>query len=444
MSEHSDHGQGDSSNGLESRLCAFEVLKAVLVQKKALDFAFADVSSFRDLPSIDRGFVRMLVSTLLRRLGQIDDLIARTEERPGRMSADVQLILRIGAVQIFFMDVPDHAAVDSAVNLAEHLGYDRQKGFVNGSLRSLVRSGQEWLSRQDPVRLNTPEWLLKLWIEDYGLGMAAQIAQAHLTEAPLDITLKDGADCQYFEDIFQASTIGRGSLRRVSGGRIEELEGYDEGRWWVQDASAALPVYLLGDVEGKYVADLCAAPGGKTMQLAAMGAQVVAVDRSAKRLQRLEENLERTALSDYVHVEVADSQSWRPSEDGVDMILLDAPCSATGTVRRHPDLVHLKSLQDLPRLVSLQASLLDHSASLLDSGGLIVYCTCSLQKEEGEAQINAFLDRHNDFQRMPVSAQDIGGIEEAITPDGDVRILPFYQSARGGMDGFFIARLQKK
>lgn len=429
--------------GLKSRKCAFDVLRLVLGSKRPLDQAFQAVDDFAKLSSVDRGFVRMLVSTTLRRMGQIDDLIVKAEDRPGRMSLDLHIVLRMGATQLFFMDVPDHAAVDSSVDLAGFLGYERQKGFVNGVLRALTRSGPEWMSRQDPVRLNTPEWLLKIWIADYGMGTAGQIAQAHLSEAPLDITLRDEQNRAYFESIFQASTVGCGTLRRVAGGRIEGLEGFEEGCWWVQDASAALPAHLLGDVQGRVVADLCAAPGGKTMQLAAMGAQVEAVDRSPSRLRRLEENLQRTKLAGAVRVSVADSQSWK-SDAPLDFILLDAPCSATGTVRRHPDLVHLKTPEDLPRLETLQGALMDHAASLLAPGGTLIFCTCSLQKAEGEQQVAAFLARHPSMKRAEISAADIGGIAEAITPEGDVRILPFHQSALGGMDGFFIARLRKQ
>jgi 16S rRNA (cytosine967-C5)-methyltransferase len=427
---------------LTARQAAFEILNSVLGQKQALDHVLDGHEGFKSLPARDRGFCRMLVTTAIRRLGQIDDILNKAIDQPGQTSVKLMQLLRIGVTQILFMDVPDHAAVDTTVRLTESLDMSRQKGFVNAVLRTVTRSGKEWLSRQDETRLNTPEWLLKIWIEDYGLRVAAEIARANLVEAPLDITIKNEADRNYFGSVFQASELGAGTLRRISGGRVSELDGFNEGKWWVQDAAAALPAHLFGNINGRTVLDLCSAPGGKTMQLAAQGARVIAVDRSAARLTKLRENLERMDMASLVDIIVADGTSWRAREP-MDFILLDAPCSATGTVRRNPDVLPLKSPRDVDRLITVQASILRNAFAMLAPGGILIYCTCSLQKAEGEHQIERFLAAHDNASKIAITPQEIGGITECVTEDGDLRILPYHCAPHGGMDGFFISRITK-
>lgn len=447
MDEHdlfSDRDQAEHHHEMiAARRAAIDLLNLVLDQKQALDHSLERAESFRALPARDKAFCRMIVSTTLRRLGQIDDLITRAQHRSSTKTPTLTNILRIGVTQIFFMDVPDHAAVDTSVRLTEAAGMDKQKGFVNGLLRTLIREGREWVTKQDAPRLNTPEWLLKMWIADYGMREAATIAQANMNEAPLDITIKDEGDRQYYQSHFTANEIGTGTLRLQPGGPITEREGFTDGRWWVQDASAAMPANLFGDVSGQTVLDICAAPGGKTMQLAAKGAHVIALDRSAQRLKRLSENLERVHLQNHVHVEVADATVWQ-SREPIKYILVDAPCSATGTMRRNPDVVHLKVPQDLERLQSVQERILDNAFNVLAPGGVMIYCTCSIQKSEGEEQIARFFERHQNAYKSPISAQEIGGIDEAINEDGDVRLLPYHRDALGGMDGFFIARITKQ
>ena len=428
--------------GMAMRMAALALLEDVLQRKQALDHALNHQDAFKALPQRDRAFTRMLVSTVLRRMGQIDDVIERALERETPRNLSLQNILRIGVAQILFMDVADHAAVDTAVRMAERLGMDKQKAFVNAMLRTVTREGVEWREKQDETRLNTPEWLLKIWIEEYGLKTAADIARANLSEAPLDITVRDKESRNFWSSNFKATQMTTGTLRKTSGGNVTELQGFNDGQWWVQDASAAIPAQLFGDIDGQHVYDLCAAPGGKTLQLASMGAHVTALDRSANRLKRLTANLERMQLESSVDVVTADAASWRPKEPA-GYVLLDAPCSATGTIRRHPDVVHLKAPQDIDRLVGLQAKLLDNAFEMLMSGGVLVYCTCSLQKSEGEAQIAAFLARQPQAQRLPITAKELGGFDEALSDEGDLRILPFHQAALGGMDGFFVARLTK-
>jgi 16S rRNA (cytosine967-C5)-methyltransferase len=340
------------------------------------------------------------------------------------------------------MDVPDHAAVDTSVTLAGQGGLERQKGFVNAVLRRMISEGREWLKKQDEVALNFPDWILRAWIGDYELSTALEIATASLAEASLDITVKKNEEQKLWANTLEASILPTGSLRRTGGGNVADLPGLQEGSWWVQDASSALPVRLMGDVSGKRVIDLCAAPGGKTMQLAASGAQVTAVDRSSARVKILAENLARTGLDSHVETIIADGAEWRPKVEA-DIVLIDAPCTATGTIRRHPDLLHLKSERDLMQLIDVQARLLNNAAGMVGRGGLIFYCTCSLQKDEGERQVDRFVRDFPEFKRASFKASEVEGLETAITDYGDLRILPYHLTPQGGMDGFFVARLEK-
>ncbi len=432
------------NDDLAARICALNLIGKVLNKRNTLDVALESSSEFARLPPRDRAFARMLLSTTIRRLGQIDDLITYAQERPDALKTDVvRNILRLGITQIFFMEVADYAVVDTCVRMVEEKNMPRQKGFINAMLRTLIKKGAVRIEKQDAPRLNTPDWLLKIWIEDYGLNIAAKIAQANMSEAPLDITVKDITERPYWGNILQASELSTGTLRRVIGGKnIRNMEGFESGKWWVQDAAAAIPVLLFGNVEGKRIVDLCAAPGGKTLQLASLGANVTAVDRSAKRLKRLEENLERMGLKDRVRIEIADAASWKIAQKP-ERILLDAPCSATGTIRRHPDTGYLKSVQDIASLMSVQERLLNRAGEILAIGGVLIYCTCSLQKSEGEHQIEKFLNNNANFKRINVKSHEIGDYEELINDSGDLRILPYHLSNQGGMDGFFVSRLIK-
>ncbi len=428
---------------LAARKVALDMLCNVIDRKNALDVTLDSSEDFANLNQRERAFTRMLLTTTLRRLGQIDDLINAAQSRPDSLRTPiVHNILRLGITQIFFMAVPDHASVDTSVRLVEQAGMAKQKGFVNAILRKLIREGNERIQNQDAGRLNTPEWLLKIWIEDYGLNIAAKIANANMKEAPLDITVKDNNERPYWGNALQAYELSTGTLRRIGGGNIKEMEGFDVGKWWVQDAAAAIPATLFGDVDGQHVIDMCAAPGGKTLQLAAMGASVTAIDRSAKRLKRLEENLERMSLENRVSIEISDAVIWKTSEPP-QRILLDAPCSATGTIRRHPDAGYLKSTKDIERLSSIQEKLLAHAGQMLGVGGLLIYCTCSLQKDEGERQIEHFLGSNPNFKRVEIKPQEVGDYDELINDNGDIRILPHHLSEQGGIDGFFVSRLTK-
>ena len=271
---------------------------------------------------------------------------------------------------------------------------------------------------------------------------AAAIAQVNASEPALDLTARD--DAAGWTKKLGGRLLPTGSIRLAAQGAVPDLAGYDEGTWWVQDAAAAIPVRLLGDVKGKRVVDLCAAPGGKTMQLAAAGADVTAVDRSAARLARLTDNLARTKLT--AEIVAADATAFEGGP--FDAVLIDAPCTATGTIRRHPDIPWLKSEADLAKLASLQTKLLEHAASLVKPGGTLVYCTCSLEPEEGEIQIAALLARDSHWRRRPVTAAEFGGETAMITQDGDLRTLPCHfadpDPRMAGIDGFYAARLERR
>ncbi|NNG05145.1 MAG: RsmB/NOP family class I SAM-dependent RNA methyltransferase [Inquilinus sp.] len=429
----------ETPSGLPARRFAFDLLRAVLREHRPLDEAL-DRPGFDTLETRDRAFARLLVATVLRRLGQIDALIRHALAKPlQRDAVAVRDVLRLGLGQLLFVGTPAHAAVATSVDLVAAAGFDRHKGLVNAVLRRLGREGPALLADQDAGRLNTPDWLWDAWAGAYGKAAAHAIAAAHLAEPPLDITAK--ADPAGWAQSLDAELLPTGSLRRTGGGSVAELPGFAEGGWWVQDAAAAIPARLFGEVSGLGIADLCAAPGGKTAQLAAAGATVTAVDRSARRLDVLSGNLKRLDLP--AGRVVADATEWRPAEP-LDGVLLDAPCSATGTIRRHPDIQRLKGPDDVAKLAALQARLLDHAVTLVKPGGLIVWCTCSLQREEGEDQIERLLASGAPVRRVPVAVDEVGGLAEIVTAAGDIRTLPSHAAEPGGLDGFHISRLRRE
>ena len=433
------------SPGLAARRIAADIIGAVLRQKRPLDEQL-EQSDLGALPERDRALVRTIVATVLRRLGTLRYLLAVLLEKGLPPSAPkVEDILLIGAAQILFLDVPDHASVDLSVRLAQadpHASH--YSGLVNGVLRKLARDGKARLAGLDTVRLDTPDWLMQRWIAHYGEGTARAIAMAHTQEPALDLTVK--SDPAAWAEKLSGRVLDTGTVRMIASGPIPQLLGYEEGEWWVQDAAAALPARLLrnslGEPAGKTVADLCAAPGGKTAQLALAGAQVTAVDRSAPRLGRVRQNLARLKLG--AEIVRADAAAWQGGP--FDAVLVDAPCSSTGTIRRHPDIPWLKSEADLVKLVALQTRLLDRAAALLKPGGTLVYCTCSLEPEEGEDQISALLQRNPALRRSPIRADELGGHGELLNPQGELRTLPCYwaydpEPRMGGLDGFFAARI---
>ncbi len=435
----------DAQVGLPARRAAAELLAAVLHKKQPLDDILGrslDRGFMFDLPARDRAFTRAIVAAGLRRKGQLDQVLGAFLERgmPER-SGTLYPILLSAAAQLVYLETPPHAVIDLAVRLAQ---YDpraaRYAKLVNAVLRRVAGEGKAIASRLDAGRINTPDWLWSRWVDYWGGDRAQKIADAHLIEPPLDLTVK--GDAALWAGRLSGRALPTGSVRLLPKGRIEALPGFDEGAWWVQDVAASLPARLLGDVAGKRVADLCAAPGGKTAQLALAGASVAAVDSSKTRLSLLGKNLERLGLA--AEAVQADATAWQPQEP-FDAVLLDAPCSSTGAIRRHPDIPYIKSPKDIAALAALQARLLDAAAKLLKPGGRLVYSTCSLEPEEGEAQIAALLTRNEELSLAPVGADELFGQAEWIEPSGCLRTFPYDLALDtpewSGMDGFFAARL---
>jgi len=417
---------------------ALDLLGVILDRRKPLEDAFDSHPALCGgaLEGRDRAFVRLLVATTLRRMGQIDAALDACLERdltPKARSA--RNLLRLGACQLMFLATPPHAAVAETVALAAGR-LTPYRPLANAVLRRLAREGAALRAAQDELRVNLPDWLWRSWVAAYGEATTRAIAAQILVEPSLDLSPKRDADS--WAKQLGAVLLPTGSLRLSGSHVVADLAGYAEGAWWVQDAAAALPARLLGDVTGRVVVDLCAAPGGKTAQLAAAGAKAIAVDRSLSRIAIVRENLDRLRLS--AELIVADATEWRPAAPAT-RILLDAPCTSTGAARRHPDILHIKNPDDVARCVLLQDRLLDAARAMLAPGGTLVYCTCSLEPEEGPQRIAALLSRASEIERRPVAAAELGGLGELVTEAGDLRTLPSHLAAAGGLDGFYAARL---
>ncbi len=387
-------------------------------------------AALRGLPVSVQARAMRLAATTLRHRGRADAVLEGFMSR--RPPAPVQEVLQLATVEMLELGGAAHGVVDAAVNLTRGLGRKGQAaaGMVNAVLRKVA--GYEGWAALPPQHL--PDWLRGPVVQAYGETAVRAIEAAHQAGAPLDLTLRPGAAPQ----IEGAVALPTGSLRLAAQGQVSALPGFEDGQWWVQDAAAALAVRALDPQPGERIADLCAAPGGKTLQLAAAGAQVTAVDISKSRLKRLRENLARTGLK--AELVASDVLAWQP-EIPPDAVLLDAPCSATGTIRRHPDLPFLRDGSGIAELIALQARLLDHALMLLKPGGRLVYATCSLLPDEGEEQILDALARH---PGLAVETPEMQGVEAGwVSPGGGLRLRPDYWPERGGMDGFYIARLRK-
>jgi 16S rRNA (cytosine967-C5)-methyltransferase len=432
--------------GLASRRVAADILDGVLRRHRPLDEQLDGAEAHPGLAALsdrDRALVRKLVATALRRLGSLRVLLGGALDRGLPDDAPrVEPALLVGAAQILLLDVPDHAAVDLAVRLVQaDRRAARYAGLVNAVLRRIAQQGPAAFADLDAATLDTPGWLLARWTRTFGTDTTRAIAIMHGHEPPLDLTVKQDADS--WAARLRGRVIATGTVRTVAHGQVTLLPGFPEGAWWVQDAAAALPARLLGDVRGQSVADLCAAPGGKTAQLAQAGARVTAVDRSASRLARLRDNLARLALE--AQTVTADVTEWQ--SEPFDAVLLDAPCASTGTIRRHPDIPWLKREADIGALAALQSRLLDRAVALTRPGGTLVYCTCSLEPEEGEMQIAALLERNPGVRRRPITADDVCGLPDLVTTGGDLRTLPCHlpdpDPRMAGLDGFYAARLER-
>lgn len=423
-----------------ARLSALGALVFTLDKRKPLDAAWAQDRHFPMLNPSDRGFAQLLVKTTLRRMGQIDALLAAFIDKPLSPHASrIMHILRMGVAQLIWLETPPHAAVHSAVEMTKQVKMEKYSGLVNAILKRVAKEGAALVAKQDEALMNTPPWLWRRWVEAYGEGVAREIGLMHLREPPLDITVK--SDPSHWAGVLGGVVLPVGSVRLQSSKNLTQLPGFAEGKWWVQDMAATIPAQLLGNVHDKRVIDLCAAPGGKTMQLAAAGAKVSAVDVSKDRIAMLKTNVHRMQLqAEYITI---DASKWLPNF-APDAILLDAPCSATGTLRRHPDVAWLRQPDDIERLKATQAKLLRHALDMLHPGGVMVYATCSILPEEGEDQITALLAERKDAMLQPVQPQTLGGLTQCLTTRGEVRTLPCHLADKDGMDGFYAAVLVKK
>lgn len=423
------------------------VLAAVLRRYRPLDDVLASDGELARLTPRDRAFARLLCATVLRRLGQIDALIDGSLDRPGKRGfADVRDLLRLGVAQLVFLGTPAHAAVSTTLLLAQGPRLAGFKGLLNAVLRRVARDGADRAAAQDAPRLNTPDWLWRAWVAAYGEATTRAIAGMHAGEPPLDISVasangKMWANLEMWAERLGAEVLPTGSLRLRGAGEVSKLAGYDAGAWWVQDAAAALPARLLGDVAGQRVIELCAAPGGKTAALAAAGAEVTAVEMVPERQKRLRDNLTRLGLR--AEIVTADATVWRPPRPG-QAVLLDAPCTGTGTIRRHPDIAHLKRPRDVAALTQAQDRLLTAAVEMLSPGGLLVYATCSLQPEEGPERIAALIAGGAPVERVAIQPVEVGGQAELIDNAGDLRTLPCHLPAQGGLDGFYACRLRRR
>ena len=417
------------------RLVALDALVACLENRCPLDRVLERDRRFGLLESRDRALVHTVTAETCRRLGQIDALIAACLDRslPAR-ARNVRAILRLGISQLLFLGFAPHAAIDSSVRLA-HARARGMAPLVNAVLRRLQREGRNMLAGQDPLVLNTPSWLYRSWRDTWGDATASAIARVNLERPELDITVVD--DAEAWAARLEGRVLSTGSIRVPSAGVVRDLPGYECGRWWVQDTAASIPARLMGDIAGRRVLDLCAAPGGKTAQLALAGARVTAVDVSGQRMERLQANMERLGCT--IETRIADAATWRSSTP-FDAVLLDAPCSGTGTLRRHPDIPWIRNRMDVRRLASLQRQMIANALANLSRQGVLVYAACSLEPEEGEAHL-----RHlgHDCRIDAIDHDEVPGLAEAVTAEGCLRILPTHLAREGGLDGFFVMRLRQ-
>jgi 16S rRNA (cytosine967-C5)-methyltransferase len=437
------------NDGLAARRFAAEVIEDVIKRRLPLDDRLDRLSHnalYSALSQSDRGLTRAIATAALRRYGTIrktlgDRMPLGIPPRSGRLES----ILIAGCAQILVLDTPPHAAVDTSVSLArEDKDGKHFADLTNAVLRRIAGEKAEILANADPLGVDTPSWLADRWKAAYGAEKAALIAASHMQEPSIDLSVKE--DAAGWAEKLEAVLMPTGSVRLTVRTAIPLLPGFEEGAWWVQDAAASIPAKLLRAKPGQRILDLCAAPGGKTAQLAQTGATITAVDRSATRMVRLQQNIDRLGL--VVATEVAEAADY--TAELFDGVLLDAPCSATGTIRRHPDVAWSKTLQDIFKLCALQARLLDRAATLVKVGGVLVYATCSLERDEGETQIERFLERNSAFQREPILAVEIGDHSDLLQSDlltehGDLRCLPCHWphavDRLAGMDGFFASRL---
>ena len=427
-----------NNDGAYTRKKAIEILVKILENNKPLDNAFEEStkksSHFSKLINEDKSFCRLLISTTLRNLTSIDYLLTKFLSKPlNKTPLKVLMILRINVAQSFFLKTPDHAVVNTAVELCGK----KWKGLVNGVSREILRNkdkAKKYLNESDKV----PNWLLRRWKRDWGKNYD-EIVTGHLNlNPPIDLYVKNNTN--YWAKKLNGKKLGNNSIRLFTPGLISNLEGYEQGEWWIQDYSSQIPVSLLEIQNNDDVLDLCAAPGGKTAQLISLGAKVTSVDDNKKRILRLEQNLKR--LNYNASIKNEDIKNFS-SDKSWSKIILDAPCSSTGTLRKNPEIMYQKKEEDIFSLAKLQSDLLDASWRLLKKDGILVYCTCSLEKEEGEYQIENFIKRKKDSILDKINTQEIDKKLKVSNKNKWLRIFPNSLDFEGGNDGFFIARIKK-
>lgn len=423
------------------RQTAVEMLKDVLENKNF----FSEVKSEKSqLSSQDSAFANMLILTTFRHLVFIKKILKKFVKKKLPLSAiNGQYALFLGTCEILYLNTPDYAVINSYVEVTKHMADKYVAGFVNAVLRNICKQKEE-LKKEENGEFFPPEFF-HILNQDYGKKTMQKIQSAAMVEPKLDITVKSNA--KHWAETLDGQLLPSDTIRLENNGKITALQGYDSGDWWVQDFAAALAVKALPDIKDKKVLDMCAAPGGKTAQLINKGAKVTALDISAARLKKLQENLKRLHFNaDIVCADALEYMKNYQKED-YDAVLLDAPCSATGTIRRHPELVHIKRLKDVEKQAELQKEILAQTPKILKKGGILIYCTCSISKLEGEKQIAAFLEAHPTFKIVPITSQELcetDALNEIITEEGFIRTLPQHLANYGGTDSFFVARLKKE
>ena len=432
--------EGEWKPGLGSRVAAVKILSAVLDKQTSLD-GMMDAENgnpvYRALSLADRSLVRAIVNTALRHLPRIEHALGMLLDGPLPQGArSLHHVLVVGAAQMLYLDVPDHSAVDLAVEQAHR--DPRNKRFVklvNAVLRRLGREKDAVLEAVSGIPV-LPNWFYSRLAKVYGEDAAARMAQAQLIPSVIDLTVR--SDPEGWAEKLNGQVMPNGTVRLGSfEGSVSALEGFDEGEWWVQDFSASMPVRLMGDLKGKRVADLCAAPGGKTAQLILSGATVTALDQSGNRLKRLRENLGRLQMQ--AELVETNMLKFQPTEL-FDAVLLDAPCSSTGTLRKHPDVCWTKDEKDIAKLAGLQEQMLRHAITLVKPGGIVVFSNCSLDPSEGEEMVAKVLAGEPSLERVPATVDAFPGMEIAVNKNGDLRTTP---DMFGGVDGFYATVLRR-
>jgi 16S rRNA (cytosine967-C5)-methyltransferase len=438
-----------TTQSTDSRLIAFNILDAIIKRQQMLEAAIGNSEGFKELETRDKALVRLIVASCLRRHGQLNAIL---NPMISPQTADqVKLVLKMGITQLLFLDLSQHAATDTAVELVKKIGFERQSGLVNAVLRRVIREKDAMLAKT-AITDNLPAEIKARWDQHWGPEKTAEIARLAAQTPPLDITGTGNIDALAGQ--LGGTPVAGQTIRCTFDGDIRNMAEYAAGSWWVQDAAAALPVRLMGDVSGKQVWDLCAAPGGKTAQLIARGAEVTAIDKEAPRMDRLRSNLKRLNMTASIKkADILDSDFDRMAKARpVDMILLDAPCSATGTIRRRPDILVRDERPDLASLQEIQIEMLKNCLGWVKTGGIVLYATCSLEPEEGEEVVSAII-HHRLAEIRPFTATELGPFASSLTAQGWARILPdclaeselntaeAAQVLAQGNDGFFIARL---